>query len=42
MADVFEGGVVTALDSPQDLYDLLHFGTLDLKIKTVWSDDHLG
>lgn len=35
--DVLEGGVVTAVDSPQDLYDLLHFGTLDLETTTAWS-----
>lgn len=33
-ADVLEGGVVTALDSSQDLHDVLHLGALDLKTRT--------
>lgn len=28
--DVFERGVVTALDLSQDLHDAFHFGTLEL------------
>lgn len=35
-ADVLKGGVVTALDSSQDLHDVLHFGALDLQTRTSY------
>lgn len=34
-ADILERGIVTALDSSQDLHDVLKFGTLDLDEKKV-------
>lgn len=41
--DILKGGVVTALDSSQDLHDLFYFGALDLKTRTSLRDAyHLG
>lgn len=34
-ADILERGIVTALDSSQDLHDVFKFGTLDLDEKKV-------